>query len=589
MILAGVLTFFCWFNIKHVISDTSESDNLMETIVLNSDLKLKLLQNSGNFKVNEKLIHDDFQEIYSLIEKSKNVNSENSFWFQLSELVKNNEKIFNNLLDSYTELSAIQNSLQISEKEFIGYCKKDEILLDELKYIRASNSENSDKVYLNLVNTSKNQANKTEELSNFYEKLILNYENFSRQQKLVNTISFDLINKIDELINFSRSNEISLVGEFDLIFRKVSISIIIFTIIAAIMAILVAEFIKISLTKGIKKGVGLAKAVSIGDLTIKIEDKYLNRKDEIGELANALNVMVIKLKDIVSNVIISTENISAASQEMSTNSQQVSQGASEQASAAEEVSSSIQEMSSNIQQNADNAIQTEKIAVKAANDIEEANKFVKNTADSMKEIFDKVSIISDIAFQTNILALNAAVEAARAGEHGKGFAVVASEIRKLAERSQEAATEINELSKSSVDFAVVSGELLNRLVPDIQLTARLVKEIASGSMEQNTGAEQINSAIQQLNQVIQQNAAAAEEMATSSEELAAHSQQMFDKVNYFKTGQIHNLKVMTRKSEKKLPKENISVNLSPKVSKSSNGFKLNLGMNDSIDNEYERF
>ncbi len=272
-----------------------------------------------------------------------------------------------------------------------------------------------------------------------------------------------------------------------------------------------------------------AKKISEGDLTVTIE-----KRSENDQLLIALSNMVEKLKEVVSTVISGAENISSASQEMSSNSQQVSQGASEQASSAEEVSSSMEEMASNIQQNTDNAQQTEKIAAKAAEDITEGSGNVNETVEAMKKIAEKVSIIGDIATQTNMLALNAAVEAARAGEHGKGFAVVASEVRKLAEKSQTAAGEIDTLTNSSVDIAEKSGELLKKIVPDIQKTSKLVQEITAASNEQNNGAEQINNAINQLNEVTQQNASASEEMATSSEELSSQADQLLDITSFFK-------------------------------------------------------
>jgi methyl-accepting chemotaxis protein len=212
----------------------------------------------------------------------------------------------------------------------------------------------------------------------------------------------------------------------------------------------------------------------------------------------------------------------------------MSQGASEQASSAEEVSSSMEEMVSNIQQNTDNAMQTEKIALQAVEAVRKGSESTTVAVKSMKDIASKVSIIGDIAYQTNILALNAAVEAARAGEYGQGFAVVAEEVRKLAERSQVAAEEIDGLTESGVAVADEAGKQLVEIVPDIEKTAKLVQEIAAASMEQNTGADQVNNAIQQLNQVIQQNAAASEEMASSSEELSSQSEQMKEVVSYFR-------------------------------------------------------
>jgi methyl-accepting chemotaxis protein len=274
-----------------------------------------------------------------------------------------------------------------------------------------------------------------------------------------------------------------------------------------------------------------AEEIANGNLTVTLRERSPQDK-----LMQALGSMVAGLTQTVSDIRSIAGEVSAASQSISTASIQVSKGASAQAAAAEEASSSMEEMVSNIKQNADNAQQTDKIANKSAKDAQESGKSVLEAVAAMKEIANKISIIEEIARQTNLLALNAAIEAARAGEHGKGFAVVAAEVRKLAERSQKAAGEINQLSANTLKVSEKSGEMLDKLVPDIQRTAELVQEISAASKEQDTGAEQINKALQQLEQVIQQNASASEEMASTTEELTGQSDQLVSALSFFHTG-----------------------------------------------------
>jgi len=273
---------------------------------------------------------------------------------------------------------------------------------------------------------------------------------------------------------------------------------------------------------------GIAEEVANGNLSLSFDEKK-----KTGILASLVD-MVDQLKNVVGEVGAATNNVASGSQEMSSSSEEMSQGATEQAAAAEEASSSMEEMASNINQNADNAIQTEKIAKQSAADAEEGGKAVAQTVGAMKDIAEKISIIEEIARQTDLLALNAAIEAARAGEHGKGFAVVASEVRKLAERSQTAANEISKLSSSSVEVAEKAGDMLNKMVPDIQKTAELVQEISAASNEQKAGSEQINKAIQQLDQVTQQNASSSEELASTAEELSSQAVQLQTSIAFFK-------------------------------------------------------
>ncbi|MBC15703.1 MAG: chemotaxis protein [Desulfovibrio sp.] len=280
--------------------------------------------------------------------------------------------------------------------------------------------------------------------------------------------------------------------------------------------------------------VQILKLAASGDYTRRIES---DRKDDIGDIYAALKEMSDRLTSVVSDVVDGSSRVASGSEELSDTSQALSQGATEQAASLEEVSSSMEEMASNISGNAENARETETIANRASENARVGGEAVAKTVSAMQEIAEKISIVEEIARQTNLLALNAAIEAARAGEHGKGFAVVAAEVRKLAERSGDAAAEISELSSSSVQVAEKAGVMLREMVPDIEKTAELIQEISVASNEQTTGAEQINAALQQLDQVVQQNAAASEEMASTSNDLANQANGLQDIIAFFKVRQ----------------------------------------------------
>ena len=308
-------------------------------------------------------------------------------------------------------------------------------------------------------------------------------------------------------------------------------TVIIIGIIGVIIFVLVIYFIGRSIVDPLKEGIDFAEKVSSGDLTAILP---VDRSDEIGLLASHLMTMANKLREMVQTIKNYAQDITQSSLRLKNNSDLLSQGASNQASSTEEVSSSMEEMASNIHQSAENSRQTEKISVRASDNVQNSAEHALFATQSMEKITEKISIIGEIAAQTNILALNAAVEAARAGEHGKGFAVVAAEVRKLAERAQEAANEIDGLSKESLVIAKDASIQLEAVIPEIQKTAQLVQEISASSMEQNAGVEQINNAIQQLNHITQQNASTSDQMASNSTELKSLAEKLMKSVEYFK-------------------------------------------------------
>jgi methyl-accepting chemotaxis protein len=307
-----------------------------------------------------------------------------------------------------------------------------------------------------------------------------------------------------------------------------------------------------------------------GNLKTDVNKDTTARKDEIGDIGKSTEQLVVQLMQIASRIQESSVNLIGLSEKINHGASQLSQGASDQAASAEQVSSSMEEMVANIQQNTDNSKQTEIIAVEAAAGIKKGNDSVTTAAESMKMIAEKISIIGDIAFQTNILALNAAVEAARAGEHGRGFAVVAAEVRKLAEHSKVAADQINELSAKGVSISETAANDLSQIAPEIEKTAKLVQDITSASIEQNAGAEQINSALQRLNQVTQQNAVSSDLLAQSSVELAKEAENLKDVTEFFRVD-LNIKKSNYGKSNKTFEKSDVKAKrtVTPLISKST--------------------
>ncbi|ABK45797.1 methyl-accepting chemotaxis sensory transducer [Magnetococcus marinus MC-1] len=415
--------------------------------------------------------------------------------------------------------------------------------------------------------------------------------------------------KAVEDVKLSLKNEQDKLGPAVQAANEATITLV---IIVSLLSVLVAIIIGWYITRLVLRPLGgepafltnLVTRVSEGNLNVKIETKPGDTSSLMAAMAN----MVERLRGVVGEVKLAADSVGSGSAQMSSSSDSLSQGASEAAASVEETSAAMEQMSGNIAQNSDNARQTQTIAQQASQDAREGGKAVASAVTAMKEIADKISIIEEIARQTNLLALNAAIEAARAGEHGKGFAVVAAEVRKLAERSQSAASEISQLSTSSVEVSERAGSIINKLVPDIQRTAELVAQITTASIEQNQGVDQINRAIQQLDQVTQQNAGTAEEMAATAVELQGQARQLQDTVSFFsmdhgvtrqgRASQQHLVTAHPKVTARALPKTSkpvVHAAPMPKAptakagSAKSSGVMLDLSDDDDNDADYQRF
>lgn len=406
--------------------------------------------------------------------------------------------------------------------------------------------------------------------------------------------AFDPLNvELDKLSAYQATASLEINETSESMFSMLTWVIVGISLGSAILAIVAVLLTSKAIVNNLRAAIGLANSVAGGNLSAVVE---VTSRDETRDLVDILNGMTAKLRQVIGEVSEATRNVASGSEEMSATAEQLSQGATEQASSTEEASASVEEIAATIKQSADNANQTEQIARKSATDAIASGEAVGNAVNAMQTIAEKIMVVQEIARQTDLLALNAAVEAARAGEHGRGFAVVASEVRKLAERSQAAAAEISTLSVSTVRAAQSAGEMLGRLVPDIQRTASLVEEISAASREQNAGAAQINTAIQQLDRVTQQNTAAAEQMAASSEELASRAEQLQSAIGYFRIDQSASAArpaPAAHKGEAELRRRVLAkaphMKAASSSTPSSGGFDLDMGGDDdALDAQFER-
>lgn len=274
--------------------------------------------------------------------------------------------------------------------------------------------------------------------------------------------------------------------------------------------------------------------VANGNLNLQLDSKLLNNKTELGSLNKSISELIKNIKNAVVKIDTSSVQMETSSDALNAVAQGLSTGASEQSASVEEVSASMEEIGTSIDKNTKNANDTRVISDKAHTSILHLKNASEESVKSINEIIDRISFINDLAFQINLLSLNASIEAARAGEHGKGFAVVASEVRKLAESSSQAASEINEISTKTIENTNRASDMINEVLPEVEHTGILISDIFKASNEQNLGAQQINQAINQLNEISQHNAVTSEELSANSEEMLQHAKNLKEAIRFFK-------------------------------------------------------
>ena len=349
----------------------------------------------------------------------------------------------------------------------------------------------------------------------------------------IDSKSIDCINVLQKIEDdFEGKDLSSLYVEGERLKNNILFYLIIVLLISITVSIIISTIFSRSIVKPLNNLLPGFMSISNGYISDSLQ---VDSNDEIGLLTSSFNKINTKLKSIVSEINSGANSIVTGSDQISSAAQVLAQGASQQADAAEKISSSIEQMTANIDQSNANTKNTVKYFREAELRMNSMNKASEESLSAIKTITDKINIINDIAFQTNILALNAAVEAARAGEHGRGFAVVAAEVRKLAERSKIAADEIMGLSGKTLSATETTRNFTVELAKSIGQTSKLVDEINSSISELSTGANQINTAVQQMNDITQNNAASSEELATSAEEFASQAEDLKETISFFKT------------------------------------------------------
>jgi methyl-accepting chemotaxis protein len=416
-------------------------------------------------------------------------------------------------------VSTIENTKSL-KKTFLQLADSAKAIKADNNYVLLDSTINSFNKYYNAgVVASKMmiQEDYSEEVSNKVQAMI------DEQKTLKGLLARVSNQEVDQAFDNARDQLAELKQTINLV---LSISLGLFIGISLLLSQ--------AISGALRKTVDKIRRLSEGNLDIDIPEKYLRRRDEIGDISRALENLVSQFREVILGVQRESSQISEISRNLEATSNQMARGSNEQAEFVEEISSTMEEVSATISQNAENAQQTNKISREANTRLNDVSEKSKKVIEANKTITDRINQINEIALQTNILALNAAIEAARAGDAGKGFAVVATEVQMLAEKSKTVGNEIVELTQSAYKRASNAGEVMSETIPKMEKTSNLVSEISISSEEQSKGANQVNDSIQQLNTLAQQSAASSEELAASATELKSQSERLKKSISYYK-------------------------------------------------------